>query len=112
SRTMYGLTHPDAGGITKELAESLAAQVQLGFYQAFVDKCKVTIIPSYGAPSRNATAQTALNMYVFGADPIGQQVQVLNIGSLQSPGRQLIISPITELSIEPLQRDGSLCFVL
>ncbi|MGH2487082.1 MAG: hypothetical protein ACRDHE_13820 [Ktedonobacterales bacterium] len=67
--------------------------------------------PTYGAAVRGAAEQTELYMYVFGDDPIGQQVQVLDVGPHSAPTRQLIVSPVPVLPVADLTRDQKLCFV-
>lgn len=70
------------------------------------------IEPSYGAVTRDAASQTELYMYVFGEDPIGQQVQVLDVGPHSAPTRQLIVSPVPVLPVTDLVRNDKLCFVM
>lgn len=73
---------------------------------------QVRIEPSYGRANRTAEQQTELYMYVFGDDPIGQQVQVLDVGPHSAPTRQLIVSPVPVLPISEVQREEKLCFVV
>lgn len=65
----------------------------------------------YGAAHRDAATQTELYMYVFGDDPVGNQVQVLDVGPHSAPTRQLIVSPVPVLPVTDLARDDKLCFV-
>lgn len=76
------------------------------------DSCPVQFYPQYGSSDRSATAQTELYMYVFGDDPIGEQIQVLDVGSHSAPTRQLIVSPVPALPVTDIARDGKLCFII
>lgn len=90
-------------------------------YQAFLHTApssgygfpvRVIFVPDYGAAGRDAATQTELYMYVFGDDPVGQQVQVLDTGPHSAPTRQLIVSPVPVLPVSEVKRDDRLCFVV
>ncbi len=72
----------------------------------------VRFFARYGSAGRSTSSQSELYMYVFGEDPIGQQVQVLDVGPHSAPTRQLIVSPVPVLPVTDLVRDEKLSFVV
>lgn len=72
----------------------------------------VQLSVEYGAPQRTPAQQTELYMYTFGDDPVGQQVQVLDVGKHSAPTRQLLVSPVPVLPVDDVKRDEKLGFVM
>lgn len=94
------------------VAQSLVFQAMREGAAGLHGSASLHLRPAYGAAGRDAEAQTELYMYVFGDDPVGQQVQVLDTGPHSAPTRQLIVSPVPVLPVSEVKRDDRLCFVV